>query len=171
MPKNEISIEYINTQLSGFNPEFVKCVIRCFEFIERIHQPDGCLSNSIALFLCAKYYGYEPNLCYGLCKFEGQPFYHAWLEINGIIIDLSIYGNVNFNPIARLIWKTQLSTPYIGKYDTAIVKYGRFEFDTDWPISGIAQLEGYSFEEYMDGAPDNEMWKLICQFVTFSAIE
>lgn len=135
-----MAIEYINTQLSGFKPEFVKCVIRCFEFIDDIHQPDVCLSNSIALFICAMYYGYEPNLCYGLCSFDGQPFYHAWLEINGIIIDLSIYGNVNYNP-------------------------GRFEFDTDWQISAIAQLEGCSFEQYMDGSPNGDMWKLVCQFL------
>lgn len=165
MSKNQLAIDYINAQLSGFKPEFVKCVIRCFEFIDEIHQPDGCLSNSIALFICAKYYGYEPNLCYGLCSFEGQPFYHAWLEIDDIIIDLSIYGNVNYNPIARLIWKKQLSTPYIGQYDNAIVKYGRFEFDTDWQITAIAQLEGCSFEQYMDGAPNGDMWKLVCQFL------
>lgn len=165
MSKNKIALDYINTQLSGFKPEFVKCVTRCFEFIERIHQPDGCLSNSIAIFICAKYYGYEPNLCYGLCSFEGHPFYHVWLEINDIVIDLSIYGNVNFNPIARLIWKTQLATPYIGSYTNPYIHYGRFEFDNDWSITAIAQLEGCSFEQYMDGAPNGDMWDLVCQFL------
>ena len=165
MAKNKIAIEYINTQLSGFNPEFVKCVIRCFEFIDAIHQPDGWLSNSIALFICAKYYGYEPNLCYGLCTFEGHPFYHAWLEINDIVIDLSIYGTANFNPFACLIWKKQLATPYIGPYTNPCIHYGRFEFDTDWQNTEIAQLEGHSFKEYMDGAPNGDMWDLVCQFL------
>lgn len=165
MCRNQTAVNYIMQQLKGFKPEFVKCVIRCFEFIDSIQQPDGCLSNSVALYICAKEFGYRPKLCYGLCRVEGISFYHAWLEINGIIIDPSIYGNVNFNPEVRQFCPTMLDTPYIGTYKTSAISYGRFEFDETWKLARISQAEGLSFEEYMNGAPNNDVWLATCRFL------
>ena len=90
MSRNYTAIHYIQEQLKGFNPKFVDCVVRCFNLIEQNQEPNGCLSNSIALFICAKEYGYEPLLCYGLCKFDGKEFYHAWIEIDNTVIDMAI---------------------------------------------------------------------------------
>ncbi|CUQ07512.1 Uncharacterised protein [Anaerostipes hadrus] len=83
--------DYIQNQLKKFDPRFTKCVVRCFDLIKQFQESDGCLSNSVALYICAKEYGYDPILCYGLCEFDGKEFYHAWLEINDIVIDVSIY--------------------------------------------------------------------------------
>lgn len=163
MSRNYTAIHYIQEQLKGFNPKFVDCVVRCFNLIEQNQEPDGCLSNSMALFICAKEYGYEPSLCYGLCEFEGKEFYHAWLEINNIVIDISIYGNVNYSPFS--MWDNKLDTPYIGPYEDSAVQYGKFKFDDDWSDSMIAQAEGWSFEQYMNGIPLNAMWKIVCKFL------
>lgn len=163
MSRNYTAIHYIQEQLKGFNPKFVDCVVRCFNFIEQNQEPDGCLSNSIALFICAKEYGYKPSLCYGLCKFEGKEFYHAWIEIDNIVIDMAIYGNVNYSPFS--IWDNELDTPYIGSYEDSVVQYGKFKFDNDWSDSMIAQAEGWSFERYMNGLPQNAMWKIVCKFL------
>ena len=163
MSSNYTAIHYIQEHLKGFNPKFVDCVVRCFNLIEQNQEPDGCLSNSMALFICAKEYGYEPSLCYGLCEFEGKKFYHAWLEINNIVIDISIYGNVNYSPFS--MWDNKLDTPYIGSYEDSAVQYGKFKFDDDWSDSMIAQAEGLSFEQYMNGLPRNAMWKIVCKFL------
>ena len=162
---NQTAVNYIRQQMRGFKPEFVKCVIRCFELIDSTQQPDGCLGNSVALYICAKEFGYSPKLCYGLCKVEEISFYHAWLEINGIIIDPSIYGNVNFNPKVRQSCQTMLNTPYIGAYKTSTISYGRYEFDENWRSDRISKAEGMSFEQYMDNAPDNWMWWVTCRFL------
>lgn len=163
MNRNYLAIHYIQNQMKGFTPKFVECVIKCFNMIDQTHEPNGCLSNSVALFICAKEYGYDPVLCYGLCELEQKEFYHAWLEINGVIIDMSVYGNVNFSPWS--MWDNKLDKPYIGSYEDAIIHYGRFEFDKDWPNSMIARVEGWSFEKYMNGCPQNAMWKLVCKFL------
>lgn len=168
MSRNYSAIHYIQNQLKGFNPKFVDCVVRCFNMIDQTHESDGGLFNSVALFICAKEYGYSPVLCYGLCELEGKKFYHAWLEINGIIIDMSIYGTVNFNPY--FIWNVVLDKPYIGSYGDAIVQYGKFEFDKHWSNSTISKAEGWSFEEYMDRCPYDMMWKRVCKFLDKSFI-
>jgi hypothetical protein len=163
MSRNYTAIHYIQKQLKGFDPKFVDCAVRCFNLIEKNQEPNGCLSDSIALFICAKEYGYKPTLCYGLCKIDGREFYHAWLEINGTIIDLAIYGNVNYSPFS--MWNRKLDTPYIGSYQDSVVQYGGFQFDEDWYGALISRAEGWSFEQYMNGLPQNAMWKLVCMFL------
>lgn len=165
MNRNYTAIHYIQERLKGFNPKFIDCVVRYFNLIEQNQEPDGCLSDSIALFVCAKEYGYEPILCYGLCKIDGREFYHAWLEIDGTIIDIAIYGNVNYGWFPIL--GCEIDTPYIGSYQNSdsIVQYGKFEFDSDWSKAAISQMEGWSFEQYMNGLPQNAMWKLVCKFL------
>lgn len=163
MSRNYNAIHYIQAQLKGFNPKFVDCAVRCFNLIEQNQEPNGCLSNSIALFICAKEYEYKPSLCYGLCEFDGKGFYHAWLEIDNIVIDMSIYGNANYSPFS--MWDNKLDTPYIGSYEDSVIQYGKFKFDDDWSDSMIAQAEGWSFERYMNEVPQNAMWKIVCKFL------
>jgi hypothetical protein len=91
------------------------------------------------------------------------PFYHMWLEINGTVIDLAIYGNVNYNP--PLTWSFKLGNPYIGSYDKAFLKYGKFVFDEDWKRDRISKVEGWTVQEYMDRAPYNSMWKITCKLL------
>ena len=163
MSRNYNAIHYIQEQLKGYNPKFIDCVVRCFNLMEQYKEPDGCLSDSILLFICAKEYRYKPSLCYGLCALEGKEFYHAWLEIDDIVIDLAIYGNVNYSPFS--MWDNKLDTPYIGSYKDSIIQYGKFKFDNDWSGSEIAKTEGWSFEEYMDTLPQNVLWKGVCEIL------
>lgn len=163
MSKNYKGIHYIQEQLKDFDKSFVNCVIRCFNLIEENKEPDGCLSNTTALYICAKSCGYNPIICYGLCNLDGRDFYHAWLEINGIIIDLSIYGNVNYSHYS--MWNYKIDTPYIGKYDNSKILYGKFKFDQDWSKSSIGQIAGKTLIQYMNGSPRYRMWKLVCKFM------
>jgi hypothetical protein len=160
MSRNYPAIHYIQDKLKGFNPKFTDCVVRQFNQVDTGQEPDGCLSNSVVLYICAKEFGYNPNLCYGLCTYKGREFYHAWLEIDGTVIDNSIYGNVNFSPYFP---QERMDTPYIGGYRDTEVCYGRFQFDQDWTGSMIARMEGMTFEEYMDGLPQGAMWRLACR--------
>ena len=97
---------YIEESLKGFNNEFVQSVCRCFEMLEHSKEPNGCLSNTATLYICAKECGYNPEICYGLCEFYGIKFYHAWLVINDTIIDIAIFGNVNYSPYSQW-WNCQ----------------------------------------------------------------
>lgn len=163
MARNYVAIHYIHDKLKGFDSKFIDCVTRCFNFTDHFQLPDGCLSNSVALYICAKKFGYNPTLCYGLCRLEEKEFYHVWLDIEDTIIDIGIYGNVNFNPLLSNCHK--LDTPYIGSYENRNIYYGKFEFNENWRYSQIYQAEGKTFEEYMDGLPHNTMWKIVCDFL------
>lgn len=163
MSKNYLVIHYIQQQLKDFNPKFVDCVVRSFNYLEAIKADRDCLTNTIALFLCAKKLEYNPNICYGLCKFQDKPFYHVWLEINEIIIDIAVYGNVNYSEYS--MWDCKLETPYIGKYEYSPIYYGKFKFDEDWKDSLISKIEGWTVLQYMNAAPQNAMWKLVCKFL------
>lgn len=160
MSRNYKAIHYIQEQLKDFNPDFINCVIRCFNYIEQNKEPDGCLSNSAILYICAKKYGYDPLICYGLCSIDGKEFYHAWLEINDTIIDLSIYGNINFSPY--FIWDEKIETPFIGEYNNDKISYGKFIFDEDWTYAAISQIQGKTLIQYMDKPANNSMWRLVC---------
>lgn len=168
MSRNYTAIHYIQDKLKDFNPKFVECVVRQFNMIDINKESDGCLSNSVVLYICAKEYGYNPKLCYGLCSYKNKDFYHAWLEINNIIIDLSFYGNVNFSLYS--MW-TKVDVPYIGSYKNSDVHYGKFEFDDDWKSSLISAVEGWSFIKYMDGMPQNAMWKILCKCKEFDSLQ
>lgn len=162
MSRNYPAIHYIQNQMKEFAAGFVDCVVRYFNIMDKNQEPDGCLSNSVALFICAKEYGYDPVLCYGLCEFEQKEFYHAWLEINDTVIDVSIYGNVNFGSYS--LWD-KIDKPYVGSYEDSFIHYGRFKFDEDWPYAMIAKMEGWSFEKYMNGLPQHAMWRLVCMYL------
>ena len=161
MSKNYKAIHYIQNKLKNYNPNFVKCVLRQFEMIDSTEEPDGGMSNSAVLYICAKEYGYNPKLCYGLCGYEDKKFYHTWLEIDDIVIDLSIYGYTNFG-LFSCFFTNKMEVPYIGPYKNDKVQYGRFRFDEDWSHAAISFVEGLSLEKYMDGLPENAMWKYLC---------
>ena len=168
MGKNYVAIHYIQDRMKSFSPKFVDCVVRCFSYAEQIKADRDCLSNTIALFICAKEYGYNPQICYGLCVLDNREFYHAWLKINDIVIDIAIYGNVNYNPLSP--WSFTLETPYIGTYEDAPVHYGEFVFDEDWPMCEISKMQHCPIEKYMDNAPQDGMWRVVCKYldITFS---
>ena len=66
-------------------------LVRTFNMICDNKEPDGCFSNSVALHVVLRSLGYDPKLCYGLCCSPcGQDFYHAWLELDGNVLDLCI---------------------------------------------------------------------------------
>lgn len=163
MKKNPEAICYIQNQLKNFNPKFVKCVERCFNRVCEIEEDNGCFSNTVALYVCAKEFGYNPQICYGLCSFNDKEFYHVWLEIDGVVIDISIYGNINYSPFS--LFDFCLQTPYIGNYEDSFVKYGKFVFDEDFPSSLIYSYVNLTVEQYIDYCPvKNAMWNLICEY-------
>ena len=163
MTSNNKVKNYIEESLEGFNDEFVQSVCRCFEVLEYSKEPNGCLSNTAALYICAKECGYNPEICYGLCELKGSKFYHAWLVVNDTIIDIAIFGNVNYSPYS--LWNFKVETPYIGSYSDSPVHYGKFEFDEGWMDSDISMVEGWTLEKYMNVIPDDAMWRLTCLFL------
>lgn len=163
MSKNYPVIHYIQNQLKNFNPQFIDCIIRCFNYEEQIKSHNDCLTGTVALYVCAKRYGYDAKICYGLCSLDNNEFYHVWLEINHIIIDIAIYGNVNYSPYS--MWDLTLETPYIGTYEESQVQYGKFKFDNDWNSCPLSFIENISVLDYINMAPQNAMWKIICKFM------
>lgn len=164
MGRNYEAIHYIREQLKGFDSKFVECAVRCFNFDNDSQSGDNCLVDTVSLYVCAKKFGYKPQLCYGLCKLGEREFYHAWLEINDTIIDVAIYGNVHHSPFFPE-WKTKVKTPYIGKYKDSFLYYGKYEFDEHWKYCSISKAEGQSIIDYIKFAPGNGMWKLICNIL------
>lgn len=160
---------FIRQQLIDFDDRFVDATIRAFSMIVRDREPDGCLSTTAALCVVAKKFGYEAEICYGLCKFKEQAFYHAWLEINGTIIDLAIYGNVNYNPLS--LWPNKIDKPYIGPYENSIVGYGKYKIDEDWPLCPMSIIVDRPLTWYMDGLPDQTMWELVCLYLDVEPTE
>ena len=139
---------------------FTYAILRAFDFICSIEQPDGCLSTSVALLVVLRSIGYAPKLCYGLCKTsEGYEFYHSWIELNKKVIDLAVYGNSHYSPF----WLDGPLDPVIMEpYENTSVRYGDQVFDEDWEECAIHYaITNNTLLSYIENAPWDGMWKLI----------
>ena len=127
---------------------------------------NGCFSTSVALHVILRSFGYDPKLCYGLCVSpSGKGMYHAWLELDGKVLDLAIYGNSHFSPY----WIDEPLGPVVFEdYSDTMMHYGNHEFDEDWNGSMISKaVEMGSIAKYITNAPHvnhpsgNGIWKMI----------
>lgn len=136
MAKDYEMIKYIRQQMPEYDPRFTNAVVKLFNKMVEIQDPNGCLSNSAMLLACARYCDYDAKLCYGLCDNGKHELYHAWLEIDSKIFDIGIYGNSHFSP---LYLDEPLEKPVINcSYNAAPINYGRFVFDEDWQDADLS---------------------------------
>lgn len=144
-------------------------LIRGFNLIYNNQEADGCAANTIALYVCLKNMGYNPQIYYGLCTAEKDfCFYHMWLELDGKIIDLAIYGNAKFSFLSDELADIITTPIVLETYDESKVHYGKFVLDDDWKYAGISAIENMSLKEYINNAPNNGMKKLICRYMDVS---
>ena len=153
------SAEYNDSRLTA-------ALVKAFDIIYNNQEPDGCMSNSVALHIILRSFGYDPKLCYGLCITPaGNEMYHAWLELDGKVLDLAIYGNSHFS---RFWHEDPVGPVVFEKYTDTAVKYGDHIFDDDWDECMISKIVGMgSVSGYVSRAPHvnhpsgNGMWKVI----------
>lgn len=158
--------KYILERASEFGNAKLTCVLmKIFDMICDNQEDDGCLSDSVALLVVLRSLGYDVKLCYGLCTSPGGlDFYHAWLEMDGKILDMAIYGNAHFSPF----WlDDRLIGPYVFEnYDDTRIKYYDRKFDEDWDQCLLyTVIRVRSLKAYIDNAPNDCMWKLIFELL------
>lgn len=171
MAKDYYSIHYIQNQMEKYNVDdkLSDLLIRGFNLIYNNKESDGCASNSIVLYVCLKKLGYDPQVCYGLCTVEnGFCFYHMWLELDGKIIDLAIYGNAKFSFLSDELADIITTPIVLETYNESKIHYGKFVFDDDWKEAALYALEKMSLKEYIENAPNNSMKKLLCRYMDIS---
>ena len=166
MIKDYEARKYILERASEYGDAKLTCVlVKIFDMICDNKEDDGCLSDSVALLVVLRTLGYDAKLCYGLCTSpEGLDFYHAWLEMDGRILDMAIYGNAHFSPF----WLDDRSIgPYVFEnYDDTRVKYYNRRFDEDWNQCQLyTVIRMRSLKAYIDNAPNDCMWKLIFELL------
>lgn len=156
---------YTQIKLKEFNFEdnFINATTHLFEQMCILSEYAGCFRLSVELYIIAKYYGYEPKLKYGICinTVSECKFDHVWLEINGITIDLAIYGNINFRPFKSSKDQPQY-TPIIEKTELLQVKnspdtmtkrfyYKECNIDRHWDDkSMIDAINTKTIRQYLD---------------------
>ena len=159
--------KYITEQAAQCGDERISnALIRTFDMMYSNQDHNGCFSTSVALHVILRSFGYDPKLCYGLCVSpSGKGMYHAWLELDGKVLDLAIYGNSHFSPY----WIDEPLGPVVFEdYNDTMMHYGNHEFDEDWNGSMISKaVEMGSIAKYITNAPPvnhpsgNGIWKMI----------
>ena len=159
--------KYITEQAAQCGDERISnALIRAFDMMYSNQDHNGCFSTSVALHVIRRSFGYDPKLCYGLCVSpSGKGMYHAWLELDGKVLDLAIYGNSHFSPY----WIDEPLGPVVFEdYNDTMMHYGNHEFDEDWNGSMISKaVEMGSIAKYITNAPHvnhpsgNGIWKMI----------
>lgn len=84
MAKDYNAIHYIQNQVKNYNADdkLSDLLIRGFNLIYNNEESDGCASNSVALYVCLKNMGFNPQIYYGLCGIKNEfEFYHMWIEL------------------------------------------------------------------------------------------
>lgn len=159
-------VKYIRGRMPEYSDQFKNAVVKLFNRMVDYKEPDGCLSNSAMLLACARYCGYDAKLCYGLCSNGTHELYHAWLEIDGKVFDIAIYGNSHFS---LYYLDEPLERPVINcDYQEAPIKYGRFIFDNDWKEADLSRAEGLSLEKYFDNSEKHILWQYVCGLLDLS---
>lgn len=153
----------------GLSDKVTRLLISQAWLVWENRDDDGALSNSVVLFVCLRYLGLDPKICFGLCNrnTNGKEFYHVWIELDGKVLDISIFGTLNYS---QFDLETKLHLPVIMEdYDTAPFDYGRFVFDEDWNKSVISYGIQTTVFKYIHNSPYNCMYRLI--EVTFQWVE
>ena len=144
--------KYITEQAAQCGDERISnALIRAFDMMYSNQDHNGCFSTSVALHVIHRSFGYDPKLCYGLCVSpSGKGMYHAWLELDGKVLDLAIYGNSHFSPY----WIDEPLGPVVFEdYNDTMMHYGNHEFDEDWNGSMISKaVEMGSIAKYITNA-------------------
>ena len=129
----------------------------------------------VELYVALKYLGYEPKLCYGLvflpnAEGEKHEIYHAWLELDGRVIDIAIYGNAKFSPYSFFDVETPICYEEYENIST-IADYHPFEFDDDWKDAMLNKAVGKKITDYCDGSYRAVIWDFICDFLSIPHTE
>ncbi len=137
---------------------------RAFNLICDNRVGDDCLSTTVALFVLCRMNGIDAKICYGLCETDrNRKYYHAWLEIDGKIIDLAIYGNLHFSPYQL---EASCSNPVVMEsYDYKPMHYGKFVFENDWSEAAIYAVDKDTIRDYIKNAPQDGMIERICKIM------
>lgn len=146
-------------QNSGLPKNAASVLVRSFNKAYEAQEPDGCISNSAVNCVCLAYLGFNPVLRLGQIEVDERPFYHAWTELDGKIIDLAVYGNTHFPPFGDLLPSVM---PQVNKeYGHADVSYYPDKFDDDFSSWGGHITLGMNMADYMDNAPKrNALWNM-----------
>lgn len=154
-------------QAAGLPKDVQNVVVRAFNKMNDIEEPDGCLSTSVSLCIALEYLGYMPKLCIGKFWMGGHDYYHTWVELDGRVIDVAVYGNTAFSPY----WMDEIVKPQVNKeYSETDVRYEPFAFDDDFKNAMISKMMGRTFYNYCDNAPRrNAIWNMILYYLDTSS--
>ncbi len=169
MARDYKMMHYIQSQLAPLGDDkLTYAITKAFNRMCAVGEHNGCLSTSVQFYIVMKYLGYSPKLCYGLVyPPDRHEIYHAWIELNGKIIDVAIFGNANYSPLAHFT----VDKPIVyEEYDSVkeIMEYHPFEFDDDWHNADISVMQGRTIKEYCDLSPRGMMWKLTFDLLDMS---
>ena len=161
MGKDYNVVRYIRKQTADFNDKKLTLAIqRAFDLIIKFQDHKGCLTSSIILYIALKELGYNPQICYGLCKTKNNfEFYHAWIELNNKVIDVAIYGNINFSPLTKEEPNIELPV-VLEDYKDCCIEYGRFCFDADWDMAEIKTAENWTLTQYFQNAHTQQIYRV-----------
>ena len=163
MSRDYEQLQNIRQAVKEYNGDarLLSALERCFNWMCQEEEDNGCLIQSVALYVALKTLQYHPQICYGLCKLpSGQEFYHAWLELDGRVIDIAIYGNIKWSPLSRS--EGIAPAPIVLKpYDQTSIQYGKYQFDDDWDYASIALVDNMSVAQYIHQAPNQCVRKRI----------
>lgn len=149
----------IRCRMIGFHRGFRAAVIREFLRMTDFRESDGCLSSSVCLLICARYYGYDAVLRYGICDYKGIRFAHAWLDVDGRVFDTAIYGNFHFAGQVPFMPKRPVINT---SYEMSSVRYMISDHEYLWRSSDMSVAVGHTVSEYFDASRNQRLWGRVC---------
>lgn len=169
MSKDYETIHLIQAQMKDVPGDITDLIVRMYNRLENKKRYASGLSTSITMFLAMKHLGYNPLLILGTVRFQGISFPHAWLELDGKIIDIAIAEDTKYHPVLSDKVKPVQVQCY-QSYDNAELDYFDFQFSEMWPMHGMKQVVGKNLAEYINMAEDIDILAEVCSILNISAI-
>ena len=134
-------------------------LVNLFDYMMTKKILGGCHSLSSALYVALCEIGENPKLCIGECyNVKIKPFDHSWILLNGKVIDMAIYMQMNITSTVSGVVIMDIDTTTQEKCCT---QYG---YETGLGFGLEAQyLLNTPFVEYMDSFPYEKkgLWTLV----------
>lgn len=134
---------------------------RIMDYMIQTNYIGACHSISCVIYIALTELGYVPELLIGeVLSNDGIPFDHSWVELDGKVIDLAVWKNMQGNRICNpIVMDMDVIT---GKPHN--LSYGIHYLGLDAQASFAQSL---SLAEYMSSYPNDrdKLWNLVSLFL------
>lgn len=141
------------------------------KFVIENQESSGSVVVSACIYAALKHLGICSEIVHGVVTCNDVSFFHSWIEIENKIVDVAIFGTLNYKGISHL------EAPVIMKCRDEALALGLTYFEKEevplevWENNPVNKMLGASVLKFLDQIEDRKAWVLVCKMLNESPTE